>query len=126
MPVLEELVPLLCAMIRIDSRNTLPLDAPGERIANEEDMGNFVTERLTALGFAVEKQYIAPLRPNVIGSYHAGALPTCSTPGHSRLRRYDYSAARPQSTLTRSRPRHQRQLCRHAKSLRAHDCRHRP
>ena len=72
MPVLEELVPLLCAMIRIDSRNTLPLGVPGERIANEEDMGNFVTERLTALGFAVEKQYIAPLRPNVIGSYHAG------------------------------------------------------
>ena len=71
MPVLEELVPLLCAMIRIDSRNTLPLGAPGERIANEEDMGNFVAERLAALGFAVEKQYIAPLRPNVIGSYHA-------------------------------------------------------
>ncbi|HOG50313.1 MAG TPA: M20/M25/M40 family metallo-hydrolase, partial [Lentisphaeria bacterium] len=83
MPVLEELVPLLCAMIRIDSRNTLPLGAPGERTANEEDMGNFVAERLTALGFAVEKQYIAPLRPNVIGSYHASdSYPTLVLNAH--------------------------------------------
>ena len=72
MSILEELVPLLCAMVRIDSRNTLPLDAPGERLANEEAMGIFVAERLAALGFKVEKQYIAPLRPNVIGYRHAG------------------------------------------------------
>ena len=72
MSALEELIPLLCAMVRIDSRNTLPLGAAGERIANEEDMGIFVAERLAALGFAVEKHYIAPLRPNVIGYHHAG------------------------------------------------------
>ena len=64
---LEDVISLLSAMIRIDSRNTLPLEAPGERLANEEEMGVFVAERLQRLGFTVEKQYLAPLRPNVLG-----------------------------------------------------------
>lgn len=81
--VLEDLVPLLSAMIRIDSRNTLPLDVPGERLANEEEMGAFVGERLEGLGFTVEKQYIAPLRPNVIGYRHGDdAWPTLVLNAH--------------------------------------------
>lgn len=70
--MIPDVIEILSDMIRIDSRNTMPLDAPGERIATEEKMGNLVESLLTEMGFSVEKQYIAPGRPNVIGFHSCG------------------------------------------------------
>lgn len=62
-----DVIGLVSSMIRIDSRNVLPLDVEGERVAYEEEMGDFVECHLVALGFAIERQYIAEKRPHVIG-----------------------------------------------------------
>lgn len=70
--MLPDVVEILSDMVRIDSRNTMPLEAEGERVATEEAMGCYVAEKLQSLGMSVEKQYIAPMRPNVIGYYDCG------------------------------------------------------
>ncbi len=70
--MLKDVIEILSDMIRIDSRNTKPLQAPGERIATEEEMGNCVEKLMAAMGMSVERQYIAPKRPNVIGFHSCG------------------------------------------------------
>lgn len=73
----------LSDMIRIDSRNTLALGAPGLREANEEEMANYLTDKLNALGFSVERQYLAPKRPNLIAKHHiSDSLPTLAFNAH--------------------------------------------
>ena len=64
--MLKDVIEILSDMIRIDSRNTKPLQAPGERIATEEEMGNCVERLMVDMGMSVEKQYIAPKRPPLI------------------------------------------------------------
>jgi len=73
----------LSDMIRIDSRNTLALGAPGIREANEEDMADYLTGKLNALGFSVARQYPAPKRPNLIARHHVDdGLPTLAFNAH--------------------------------------------
>lgn len=69
---MKDVIEILSDMIRIDSRNTMPLDAEGERVATEEAMGAYVERLMRELGMEVEKQYIAPGRPNVIGYFSCG------------------------------------------------------
>lgn len=65
-----ELVKLLCDMIRIDSRNTIPMEQAGERVATEQAMGEFTAKIMQEYGFTeVEFHPIAPQRPNVLGIY---------------------------------------------------------
>ena len=78
--MLPDILELLSDMIRIDSRNTMPLEAKGERPATEERMGLYVESAMKRLGMDVEKQYIAPGRPNVIG-YRACGVPGARTMG---------------------------------------------
>ena len=70
--MLKDVIEILSDMIRIDSRNTMPLEADGERVATEEEMGLYVETLMRALNMEVEKQYIAPKRPNVIGFHSCG------------------------------------------------------
>jgi acetylornithine deacetylase/succinyl-diaminopimelate desuccinylase-like protein len=73
----------LADMIRIDSRNTLALRAPGQREADEEEMADYLSAKLGALGFALERQYLAPRRPNLIARRHlADGLPTLAFNAH--------------------------------------------
>ncbi len=70
MPAPPELIDLLSAMIRIDSRNTLPLTSSAPRQATEQAMGEFVAGKLQEYGFdSVSSQEIAPGRPNVMGQH---------------------------------------------------------
>ncbi|NLZ63395.1 MAG: M20 family metallopeptidase [Lentisphaerae bacterium] len=63
-----ELINLLSEMIRIDSRNSLPLDSTAPREATEQAMADCVTRKLQDFGFdSVSSQEIAPGRPNVLG-----------------------------------------------------------
>ena len=62
-----DVIGLVSSMIRIDSRNVLPLDVECERVAYEEEMGDFVECHLVDLGFEIERQYIAEKRPHVMG-----------------------------------------------------------
>ncbi len=63
-----ELIELLAEMIRIDSRNTLPLKSTAPREATEKAMAEKVAEKLRSFGFEkVVSQEIAPGRPNVLG-----------------------------------------------------------
>lgn len=70
--MLPDVIELLSDMIRIDSRNTMPLEAPGKRPAHEEKMADYVEALLRKMGFTTERQYIAPLRPNLIGFHNCG------------------------------------------------------
>lgn len=63
----ERVIQMLTEMIRIDSRNTHPMEYSGVREATEQAMGDYVRGRLEAGGFAVEEHPIAPGRPNLVG-----------------------------------------------------------
>lgn len=63
----ERVIQMLAEMIRIDSRNTHPMDYSGPREATEQAMGDYVKAKLEAGGFRVEEHPIAPQRPNLIG-----------------------------------------------------------
>ena len=78
--MLKDVIEILSDMIRIDSRNTMPLEAEGERVATEEEMGLYVEGLMRTLGMEVEKQYIAPKRPNVIGFHGANGFVTLPYP----------------------------------------------
>ena len=82
--MLKDVIEILSDMIRIDSRNTKPLQAPGERVATEEEMGKCVEGLMLSMGMSVEKQYIAPKRPNVIGYHPCGVsgAPTIGLNAH--------------------------------------------
>ena len=68
------LIDLLCEMIRIDSRNTIPLEQAGNRVATEQAMGEFTGKIMRQYGFQeVEFHPIAPQRPNVLGIYQQKA-----------------------------------------------------
>jgi acetylornithine deacetylase/succinyl-diaminopimelate desuccinylase-like protein len=80
----SDLIELLRSMIRIDSRNTLPMEQAGERVATEQAMGEFVAETMREYGFSqVEFHYIAPQRPNVLGIHQQNpAFPTLAFEAH--------------------------------------------
>jgi acetylornithine deacetylase/succinyl-diaminopimelate desuccinylase-like protein len=59
-------VALLADLIRIDSRNLAGLDAPAPPPVTEEGLCSFLEGFLEPLGFACERQYAAPGRPNLV------------------------------------------------------------
>lgn len=70
----SELINLLCEMIRIDSRNTIPIEQEGKHVATEQAMGEFAGKVMRQYGFKeVEFHPIAPQRPNVLGIYEQNA-----------------------------------------------------
>lgn len=80
----SELTKLLCDMIRIDSRNTIPLGQEGKPVATEQAMGEFAGEIMKKYGFhEVEFHPIAPQRPNVLGIYQQNpAFPVLAFEAH--------------------------------------------
>ncbi len=78
-----EFASLLQDMVRIDSRNTLPLKSDGAREADEEKMAAYLAAFLEERGFAVQRQYAAPKRPNLIGYLHRhDSYPTLAFEAH--------------------------------------------
>ncbi|MFA6930882.1 MAG: M20/M25/M40 family metallo-hydrolase [Lentisphaeria bacterium] len=72
------MIKLLADMIRIDSRNTIPLEQDGERPATEQAMGEFAAATMKEYGFQdVEFHPIAPNRPNVLGIYQQNPAFPC-------------------------------------------------
>lgn len=55
-------------LIRIDSRNSAPMDRAGPREADEEGMAAFLEAWFTQRGLTVTRQYAAPRRPNLIAA----------------------------------------------------------
>ncbi|MCK5805541.1 MAG: M20/M25/M40 family metallo-hydrolase, partial [Lentisphaeria bacterium] len=76
-------VELLGRLIGIDSRNTLPLGAAGEREATEEAMCEAVAAHCRDLGLETEIQWVAPNRPALIAwTQPRAGLPTLAFEAH--------------------------------------------
>ena len=56
-------VAILQQLVPIDSRNSLPLDQPGERATDELGMCAWLVAYLEGLGLATRITYAAPRRP---------------------------------------------------------------
>jgi acetylornithine deacetylase len=69
--ILEQLVP-------IDSRNTMPLDQPGERQSDEMAMCAWLQAHLEGLGLATRISYAATRRPNLV-AFPTAPNPACPT-----------------------------------------------
>ncbi len=63
---MTDVVETLRELVRIDSRNSLPLSHQGARPATEEAVCAFLEKRLAELGMHTERQYAAPDRPGLI------------------------------------------------------------
>ena len=61
-----DVVELLQKLVRIDSRNTRPLDSPGPRDSDEEAICAFLKDHLHCIGFQTAVQYAAPRRPQLM------------------------------------------------------------
>lgn len=57
---------LLRQLVPIDSRNTLPLDASGERASDEMAVCAWLVDFLEGIGLATQVTYAAPRRPNLV------------------------------------------------------------
>lgn len=77
-----DLIETLKSLVRLDSRTTHPIDWPGPSEANEEQVAAFIRPILEEMGFAVEIQYAAPHRPNMIAFHGKGGRPAFGLTAH--------------------------------------------
>lgn len=77
-------VAILQQLVPIDSRNSLPLDQPGERVSDEMGMCAWLVDYLEGLGLATRITYAAPRRPNLVAfpSRFESAWPTLAFQAH--------------------------------------------
>ncbi len=77
-------VAILQQLVPIDSRNSLPIDQPGERASDEMNMCAWLVEYLEGLGLATQVTYAAPRRPNLVAfpSQPNPAWPTLAFQAH--------------------------------------------
>ncbi len=78
---MEPLVRLLSDLLAIPSMNPMGRDRTGAEY-EEAAAADFVARALGALGADVDRQEVAPGRPNVIGRFHSGASATILLEAH--------------------------------------------
>lgn len=76
-------IKILKELIKIDSRNNVPLHSTRKRAATEEKIANYIADLLDTSGFDISFQYAASNRPSVIASAITDpALPTLAFEAH--------------------------------------------